>query len=81
MNSISDSISFNEGLKTFLDQSVSPYHAVMTVSEALSDAGFVLLDEQAEWNLQGEKIFCGSWRKLYCRVYSWCNSIREVFVY
>ena len=55
MNSISDSISsFNEGLKAFLDQSVSPYHAVMKVSEALSDAGFVLLDEQAEWNLEGE---------------------------
>ena len=55
MNSISDSISsFNEGLKTFLDQSVSPYHAVMKVSEALSDAGFVLLDEQAKWNLEGE---------------------------
>ena len=55
MNPTSNSISsFNEGLKTFLNQSVSPYHAVREVSKALSDAGFISLDEQAEWNLEGE---------------------------
>ena len=50
--------SFNEDLISFLNQSVSPYHAVLDISRQLMEANFVQLEEKKIWDLQpGGKYF------------------------
>jgi len=43
---------FNDGLLSFLDASPTPFHAVGNVAGMLENAGFVYLDERAEWTLE-----------------------------
>src|SRR5690554_6019022 len=40
---------FNRGLCAFLDASPTPYHAVATMTAALSRQGFTRLDEGESW--------------------------------
>ena len=49
---------FNCELGKFLDQSPTPFHAVSTISEMLTKAGFSALNEAEDWSLQlGGKYF------------------------
>ena len=49
---------FNRELGDFIDQSPTPFHAVSTMSEMLTEAGFTGLSEAEEWSLQqGGKYF------------------------
>ena len=49
---------FNCELGDFLDQSPTPFHAVSTMSEMLTEADFTALSEAADWDLQqGGKYF------------------------
>ena len=48
---MSDQQLFNAGLIQFLDSSPTPYHAVASMKEALSYAGFIELDEGEAWSL------------------------------
>ena len=41
---------------SFLNQSVSPYHAVKQVKEALKVAGFQSLEEENLWQLEPGKL-------------------------
>jgi aspartyl aminopeptidase len=43
-----------DGLIRFLDSSPSPYHAVATMAERLTSAGFQRLDEKASWDIVPE---------------------------
>ena len=45
-------IDFNEGLLAFLDASPTPFHAVTEMLSILQDAGFTVLDEAADWDIQ-----------------------------
>lgn len=44
-------MSCNSGLMRFLDASPTPFHAVATMAEALTAAGFTALDESETWSL------------------------------
>ena len=50
--------SFNQGAIDFIKQSPTPFHATQSMAAALTDAGFVGLDEGASWSLKsGERYF------------------------
>ena len=51
MNNNLASESFNEGLLGFLDQSPTPFHAVVTATKTLAENGFVRLNEADKWQL------------------------------
>ena len=46
------SINVNQGLQTFLDESPTPFHATVNMSQQLQAAGFEFLDESDAWKLQ-----------------------------
>lgn len=46
-----DKDSFNQGLMTFVGNSVTPFHATRTITNALQAAGFVVLNESDAWQL------------------------------
>lgn len=46
---------FNQQLLQFLDASPTPFHAVNNMKRLLDDAGFVFLDETANWFLEPAK--------------------------
>lgn len=49
---------FNRQLGDFIDLSPTPFHAVSTMAEMLSEAGFTALNEAQEWSLEpGGKYF------------------------
>ena len=49
---------FNGELGKFIDQSPTPFHAVSSISEMLTESGFTALSEAKEWSLQsGGKYF------------------------
>ena len=47
-----ETLEFNEGLLAFLDASPTPFHAVAEMVSMLKEAGFTLLDESADWDIQ-----------------------------
>ncbi len=47
-----DKQTFNSGLLAFIQDSPTPFHAVVGMESALIGAGFQLLDESADWDLQ-----------------------------
>ncbi len=46
---------FNDKLLQFLDNSPTPYHAVIEMKKMLLDAGFIELNEKEDWSLHVEK--------------------------
>ncbi len=48
---MSDKTTFNSGLMQFLDASPTPFHAVLSLANALTAAGFKQLDEREDWQL------------------------------
>lgn len=47
-----DKMQFNKGMMSFLDASPTPFHAVETMTAALTEAGFELCHERDAWQLQ-----------------------------
>lgn len=53
-----DTSEFNQALAAFLDASPTPFHAVSSISEILTKAGFSALNEADDWHLtSGDKHF------------------------
>jgi aspartyl aminopeptidase len=48
---------FNAGLLKFLDSSPSPFHATAKMAERFVVAGFELLDESDDWNIESGKSY------------------------
>lgn len=48
---------FNQSLIAFLRDSTTPFHAVRAMSERLDQAGFIALDERAEWRIEPGKSY------------------------
>ena len=55
MNATLPITDFNSALRTFLDTSPTPFHAVAAMAGCLEAAGFIGLDEADRWVLEPGK--------------------------
>ena len=51
------SASFNDGLLQFLQQSPTPFHAVVNLAQAREANGFKQLDESDHWRLEKKRSY------------------------